>query len=234
MAVVGSGYMGGGIAQVLALAGNTVYLADVSLEVTEKNYRRLIDESKDFVAAGLFPEGATATLERNLVVAASVEEAVADADFIEEAVPEVLAIKHEILARISAASRPDAIIGSNTSTIAIGDMATAVTHPERFLGVHFSNPSPFIPGVEVIPHAGTVETVVTAAREIVHSTGKQTAVDTEYDTGDPRRLVGAHVQIGLQRRQRDDDDRDVERYEEDPEGEREQRHVAVLAHRGAP
>ena len=176
MAVVGSGYMGGGIAQVLALAGNTVYLADVSLEVTEKNYRRLIDESKDFVAAGLFPEGATATLERNLVVAASVEEAVADADFIEEAVPEVLAIKHEILARISAASRPDAIIGSNTSTIAIGDMATAVTHPERFLGVHFSNPSPFIPGVEVIPHAGTVETVVTAAREIVHSTGKQTAV----------------------------------------------------------
>ena len=176
MAVVGSGYMGGGIAQVLALAGNRVFLADVSLEVTEKNHRRLIDESKDFVAAGLFPEGATATLERNLVVAASVEEAVADADFIEEAVPEVLAIKHDILARISAAARPDAVIGSNTSTIPIGDMATAVINPERFLGVHFSNPSPFIPGVEVIPHAGTADPVVALAREIVHATGKQTAV----------------------------------------------------------
>ena len=176
IAIVGSGYMGGGIAQVLALAGNQVYLADVSLEVTEKNYQRLIEESKDFVTAGLFPEGSTATLESNLHVAATVEEAVANADFIEEAVPEVLAIKHDILARISAAARPDAIIGSNTSTISIGDMATAVTNPERFLGVHFSNPSPFIPGVEVIPHSGTAADVVDRAREIVHSTGKQTAV----------------------------------------------------------
>lgn len=176
IAIVGSGYMGGGIAQVLALAGNQVYLADVSREVTEKNYQRLIEESKDFVNAGLFAEGSTAILEANLHVAATVEEAVADADFIEEAVPEVLAIKHDILARISAAARADAIIGSNTSTISIGDMATAVTHPERFLGVHFSNPSPFIPGVEVIPHAGTDADVVARAREIVHSTGKQTAV----------------------------------------------------------
>ena len=176
IAIVGSGYMGGGIAQVLALAGNHVLLADVSLEVATLNYQRLIAESRDFVAAGLFPEGATSTLETNLHVAASVEEAVANADFIEEAVPEVLAIKHDILARISAAARPDAIIGSNTSTISIGDMATAVTNPERFLGVHFSNPSPFIPGVEVIPHAGTTDAVVAEAREIVHSTGKQTAV----------------------------------------------------------
>ena len=176
VAIVGSGYMGGGIAQVLALAGNHVLLADVSLEVATLNYQRLIAESRDFVAAGLCPEGATSPLETNLHVAASVEEAVANADFIEEAVPEVLAIKHDILARISAAARPDAIIGSNTSTISIGDMATAVTNPERFLGVHFSNPSPFIPGVEVIPHAGTTDAVVAAAREIVHSTGKQTAV----------------------------------------------------------
>jgi 3-hydroxybutyryl-CoA dehydrogenase len=176
IAIVGSGYMGGGIAQVLALAGNQVYLADISLEVTEKNHQRLIAESKDFVAAGLFAEGSTAILEANLHVAATVEDAVADADFIEEAVPEVLSIKHDILARISAAARPNAIIGSNTSTISIGDMASAVIHPERFLGVHFSNPSPFIPGVEVIPHAGTAADVVDRAREIVHSTGKQTAV----------------------------------------------------------
>lgn len=176
IAIVGSGYMGGGIAQVLALAGNQVYLADVSLEVTEKNYQRLIDESKDFVSAGLFADGSTAILEANLHVAATVEEAVANADYIEEAVPEVLAIKHDILARISAAAPADAIIGSNTSTISIGDMASAVIHPERFLGVHFSNPSPFVPGVEVIPHAGTGADVVDRAREIVHSTGKQTAV----------------------------------------------------------
>lgn len=176
VAIVGSGYMGGGIAQVLALSGATVALSDVSAEIAEKNYHRLIEESRNFVAAGLFPEGATETLEKNLVASVSVEEAVADADFIEEAVPEVLGIKNDILARICAAARPDAIIGSNTSTISIGEMAKAVTNPERFLGMHFSNPSPFIPGVEIIPHAGTDEAVVATAREIVHSTGKQTAV----------------------------------------------------------
>src|SRR6478672_3742060 len=104
IAVVGSGYMGGGIAQVLALAGARVALA-----------------------------------------------------------------------RISAAARPDAIIGSNTSTISIAKLAEVVENPERFLGVHFSNPAPFIPGVEVIPHEGTSEATVQAARTIVGETGKETA-----------------------------------------------------------
>ncbi|MBG0737881.1 3-hydroxyacyl-CoA dehydrogenase family protein [Paeniglutamicibacter antarcticus] len=175
IAVIGSGYMGGGIAQVLALAGARVALADVSAEVAEKNYHRLIAESRDFVKDGLFPAGATETLEKNLW-AASLAEAVADAEFIEEAVPEVLDIKRDTLAQISAAARPDAIIGSNTSTISIGDMATAVTNPGRFLGVHFSNPSPFIPGVEIIPHEGTDPQTVSAARELVHESGKSTAV----------------------------------------------------------
>ena len=176
IAVVGSGYMGGGIAQVLALAGARVALTDVSAEVADKNFHRLIAESKDFVRDGLFPEGATETLEANLWAADSLEQAVGQAEFIEEAVPEVLAIKHDILAQISAAAPAEAIIGSNTSTISIGDMASAVEHPERFLGVHFSNPSPFIPGVEIIPHAGTDPDVVSRARELVHEAGKLTAV----------------------------------------------------------
>jgi 3-hydroxybutyryl-CoA dehydrogenase len=175
IAVIGSGYMGGGIAQVFGLAGARVALADISAEVAEKNYHRLITESKEFVAEGLFPEDATATLEANLWPAASLAEAVSNADFIEEAVPEVLAAKQDTLRQISAAARPDAIIGSNTSTISIGDMADAVANPGRFLGVHFSNPSPFIPGVEIIPHAGTDESVVTRARQLIHDSGKSTA-----------------------------------------------------------
>jgi 3-hydroxybutyryl-CoA dehydrogenase len=175
IAVIGSGYMGGGIAQVFGLAGARVALADISAEIAEKNYHRLIAESKEFVSEGLFPAGATDTLEENLWPAASLAEAVSNADFIEEAVPEVLAIKNDTLRQISSAARPDAIIGSNTSTISIGDMADAVSNPGRFLGVHFSNPSPFIPGVEIIPHAGTDESVVTRARQLIHDSGKQTA-----------------------------------------------------------
>jgi 3-hydroxybutyryl-CoA dehydrogenase len=175
IAVVGSGYMGGGIAQVLALAGARVALADVSAEIARSNYDRLLKESDEFVAAGLFPADATDRLKENLWPAKDIEEAAAQAEFIEEAVPEVLEIKHSTLARISAAARPDAIIGSNTSTISIAELAGVVVNPERFLGVHFSNPAPFIPGVEVIPHAGTSEATIAGARAIVAETGKQTA-----------------------------------------------------------
>jgi 3-hydroxybutyryl-CoA dehydrogenase len=174
-AVVGSGYMGGGIAQVLALSGAVVAIADVSEEVAASSYERLLAESRRFVADGLFPAGSTETLSKNLRVAASIEDAVRDAEFIEESVPEVIETKRRILSTISAAARPDAIIGSNTSTISIGTLAEAVTGPGRFLGVHFSNPAPFIPGVELIPHAGTELRCLPLVKEIIETGGKRGA-----------------------------------------------------------
>ncbi|RKR03503.1 3-hydroxyacyl-CoA dehydrogenase [Kushneria sinocarnis] len=175
VAIVGSGYMGGGIAQVMALAGAEVRISDVSFEVTEKNRQRLIEEARQYVADELFPADAVERIERNVTAAESIEAAVEGTDFIEEAVPEKLDIKHETLRRICSAAPTDAIIGSNTSTISIASLAEAVTEPGRFLGVHFSNPSPFVPGVEIIPHAGTRSDVVDAACAIVHETGKETA-----------------------------------------------------------
>lgn len=175
IAVVGSGYMGGGIAQVLALAGHTVRIADVSAEIAASNRARLIAETEQFVTDGLFPADAVARVDAHLSAAASIEEAVAEADFIEEAVPEKIEIKHATLRRISEAARPDAIIGSNTSTILIESLAEAVVGPERFLGVHFSNPAPFIPGVELIPHPTTNEHAIAVGEAVVAATGKQSA-----------------------------------------------------------
>jgi 3-hydroxybutyryl-CoA dehydrogenase len=172
IAIVGSGYMGGGIAQVLALAGATVRLSDVSGDVARKNLDRLLQETRDFVRDGLMREGSTEIIEANVTAAETIEEAVADADFIEEAVPEVIEIKHQTLARVSAAARADAIIGSNTSTISIGKLAVAVGRPERFLGVHFSNPAPFIPGVEVIGHATTDPAAIEVVEGILRAAGK--------------------------------------------------------------
>jgi 3-hydroxybutyryl-CoA dehydrogenase len=80
-----------------------------------------------------------------------------------------------VLAAIEAAARPDAVIGSNTSTLPIGGLAANLQQPQRFLGVHFSNPAPFIPGVELIAHAGTDEAAVVAAEELVARTGKLSA-----------------------------------------------------------
>ncbi len=175
VAIVGSGYMGGGIAQMMALSGATVAISDISAEIAKSNYDRLITESEKFVAEGLFPAGSTEIIQANLSPAESIESAVADADYIEEAVPEVIAIKHETLARVSSAALPTAVIGSNTSTISIGVLAEAVVGPERFLGAHFSNPAPFIPGVELIPHTGTLAQAVDFAESVIRGTGKQTA-----------------------------------------------------------
>ncbi|ROO32871.1 3-hydroxyacyl-CoA dehydrogenase family protein [Salinisphaera japonica] len=176
IAIIGSGYMGGGIAQVMALAGAEVHIADVSYEVTQNNRERLLKEAADFAADGLFPKDAVERIDARVTAAKDIETAVSGADFIEEAVPEKIEIKHETLQRISAAASKDAIIASNTSTISIATLAEAVAAPTRFLGVHFSNPSPFVPGVEIIPHAGTHQEVIDLACAIVHETGKETAV----------------------------------------------------------
>ena len=172
VAVVGSGYMGGGIAQVFALAGRDVVIADVSAEVAASNLERIIGEARDFVAQGLFPADAVEVISEHVTAAESIEDAVADVDFVIEAVFERLDVKLETLGRISAACRPDTIIGSNTSTISINKMAVGVTHPERFFGVHFSNPAPFIPGVELIPHDATDPANFEPVEELLAASGK--------------------------------------------------------------
>lgn len=178
IAVVGSGYMGGGIAQVLALAGCSVVLSDQSAEIASANRERIIAEASAFAEQKLFVADAAETIARNVRAAASVEEAVEGVDFVEEAVPEIPAVKAEMLGRISAAN-PTAIIGSNTSTISIGELATHVQNPERFLGVHFSNPAPFIPGVELIPHDSTRSSAVEAVATLLRSAGKSPATVTD-------------------------------------------------------
>jgi 3-hydroxybutyryl-CoA dehydrogenase len=171
IAVVGSGYMGGGMAQVFAMAGHDVVLSDVTAEIAASNLDRVRTEAAQFEQQGLFPAGATELITRHISAAQSIEEAVADAEFIEEAVPERIEVKHETLRRISQANA-QGVIGSNTSTISITKLAEAVTNPERFLGVHFSNPAPFVPGVELIPHPSTAESAIVAAEELLSQCGK--------------------------------------------------------------
>lgn len=176
VAVVGTGYMGGGIAQSFALAGLPVTIADATPEATEAAHARLLAEAREFEDDGLYDAGATEKIRANLRVAASIEEAVAQVDFVEEAVFESVEVKHDVLGRISAAARPDAIIGSNTSTIPAAVLVTAVTNPERFLTVHFSNPAPFIPGVELVLSERTDPAVVPVVRELLGRADRQGAL----------------------------------------------------------
>jgi len=172
IAAVGSGYMGGGIAQVLALGGATVTLGDVDADVSAAALERLIREAEGFERDRLFAPGSTAVLRERLRTAASIEEAVDGAQYITEAVPESRAIKAEALARVSAAASETAIIGSNTSAIPIRELAASVAHPANFLGVHWMNPAPFVPAVELIPTAATAAGVLGGVRALIASAGK--------------------------------------------------------------
>jgi 3-hydroxybutyryl-CoA dehydrogenase len=175
IAVVGAGYMGGGIAQVFAMAGFDVAIVDADPDLTRRHLERLRREASDFEEQGLFDPGSAELVRRNLRAVDALPEAVADADLIEEAVLERPDVKGPVLLSIEQAARPDAVIGTNTSTLPIGDLAAGLEHAERFLGVHFSNPAPFIPGVELIAHGGTDEAVIAAVEAVVARTGKLTA-----------------------------------------------------------
>jgi 3-hydroxybutyryl-CoA dehydrogenase len=175
VAVVGAGYMGGGIAQVLAIGGFRVAITDADAATTRRNLDRIRQEARTFEEQGLFDPGWADLVEANVWAAGSLEEAVGEADFVEEAVLEAPAVKGPVLTAIEAVARPDAVIASNTSTLPISGLAVHLQHPARFLGVHFSNPAPFIPGVELIAHAGTDESAVVAAEEVVARTGKLSA-----------------------------------------------------------
>lgn len=174
-AVVGSGYMGGGIAQVLALHGHQVLLGDVDGETAERARARLVEQAGQFEAQGLMRAGAADTIGKNLAAAGSIEEAVAQADYIAEAVPEDPDLKAAILSRISGAAPAGAVIGTNTSAIPIGQLANSVSSPERFLGVHWMNPAPFIPGVELIPGPDTAPAVLDLAEALIRGLGKTPA-----------------------------------------------------------
>lgn len=114
-------------------------------------------------------------MEQNISAGKTIEEAVADVDFIEEAVFERIDVKRDVLALISKHARPDAIIGTNTSTIPVKELESAVEHPERFLTVHFSNPAPFIPGVELVAGEATTDAAIAEVKELLARSGNQGA-----------------------------------------------------------
>jgi 3-hydroxybutyryl-CoA dehydrogenase len=173
--VVGAGYMGGGIAQVLALNGFKVRIADVSVEATREALARLEKEAREFEEQGLFHSGSADTIMGNLTAGDSLEESVADVDFVMEAVFEDADVKKDVLARICTSARPDAIIGTNTSTIPVKVLVEAVTNPERFLTVHFSNPAPFIPGVELVAGEATSQEVIDSIKDLLVRAGREGA-----------------------------------------------------------
>jgi 3-hydroxybutyryl-CoA dehydrogenase len=171
VAVLGAGTMGNGIAHVFARAGYKVILRDVE--------QRYLDRGMDTIAKNLDREikkGKLAEAEKGTVLGRLVPvtdmSTVANADFLVEAVPEKLEIKRHVLAEADHLLRPDVIIASNTSSIAMTTLAALTKRPERFVGMHFMNPVPVMTLVEVIRALQTSEATFTATMDLAKKLGK--------------------------------------------------------------
>ncbi len=178
VAVIGAGQMGAGIAQTAAAHGNAVLLADIDL-VTAEKARTGIEKSlgklvaKDKISA----REAKETLARITPVADYAP--MAEAAFIIEAATEREEIKRAIFVKAGAVLAPTAILASNTSSIPITRMANHAPDPARFIGLHFFNPVPLMPLIEVIPGLATAPETTARTRTFAESLGKQVVLSQD-------------------------------------------------------
>ena len=177
--VVGAGTMGNGIAQVFAQAGFDVRLVDAAAPALEraqatieKSLAKLVEKQK------LSSSDRDAALGR-LTTATSVD-ALADTEYVVEAIFEDADAKRGLFARLDQITRPDVILASNTSSISITALGAATTRPDKVLGMHFMNPVPLMTLVELIRGQSTSAASMFAATELCMRLNKTAVEAADY------------------------------------------------------
>ncbi len=175
ISVLGAGTMGHGIAQVAAQAGYRTTLYDIEA--------RLLDAARARIAANLAAgiergklDGAARDTALALIRTTTQIEDAAAADLIFEAVPERVPLKQQIFGELSRHAPDSCIFASNTSSLSIGELATATDRADRFLGMHFFNPVHVMKLLELVVHPGTSEEALSAARAVGDAMGKTSIV----------------------------------------------------------
>jgi 3-hydroxybutyryl-CoA dehydrogenase len=174
--VVGSGIMGAGIAEVAARAGCDVVVREVTDELAEAGRARIAASLDRAVTRGKLPAADRDAALGRIRTTTSLAE-LADRDLVIEAVVEDEASKTALYRELSAVVRPDCVLASNTSSIPISRLAAAAQGPERVLGMHFFNPVPVLPLVELVPSLRTGQSTVDTARAFAEDRlGKKTVL----------------------------------------------------------
>jgi len=175
VSVLGCGLMGSGIAQVCAMAGYRTVVREVDAAPLargraslEKSLAKLVEKGK------ITPADRDAAL-RRLSYTTDLD-ALSDSDLVIEAVTEDLTVKNRLWVELDGLCPPATIFASNTSSLAIGAMAAATRRPDRFVGLHFFNPVPLMPLVEVVRPATTSRETFERSLAFARSLGKETVV----------------------------------------------------------
>ncbi len=171
--VIGAGTMGHGIAQVAAMAGSEVVLYDVDLGLVESGLARIQANLAKGVERGkVAADHAEESLTR--ITGTTSLAAVADeVDLVVEAVPERLELKQDLFGKLQSLAPETAIFGTNTSSLSIASIASALDDPGRVIGMHFFNPVHIMALLELVVHDGTHEEVTAAATAFGARIGKE-------------------------------------------------------------
>ena len=187
VAVIGAGLMGHGLALVFAEGGHDVHITDTFAEFLFTVKSRITSTLKSL-------ERDISAVDR-IEAVGTLEDAVADADFVIEAVPEKLELKQQLFAQIESAARSDAILATNTSVIPITQIMARVKTKHRAIGTHWWNPPYLVPLVEVIQTVDTSPEVIEATMALMRQLGK-VAVHVRKDVPG---FVGNRMQHALWR-----------------------------------
>ena len=169
--VLGCGLMGSGIAQVCAQSGHRTIVREVDERLVEKGLGRIRAFLDAGVARGKTTPAARDSVLANLSGTTDVAD-LAGAEVVVEAIVENLDAKREMLAALEAVVGPRTLVASNTSSLCITEMAAAMQHPGRFLGVHFFSPVPVMKLVEVIRGLATSDETYRCGMEFARTLGK--------------------------------------------------------------
>lgn len=177
--VVGCGLMGSGIAEVLAKNGYNVIVREVNADFLQKGLARIQASTQKAVdRKKITAELREQTLGR--ITPTTKLEELAPCDYVIEAAIENLNLKKDIFERLDAITRPDTILASNTSSLSIAEMASKTRKPERVLGMHFFNPVPVMPLLEMVRSFMTSDETYETSRALGESLGKQIIVAKDY------------------------------------------------------
>ncbi|MEW2585690.1 3-hydroxyacyl-CoA dehydrogenase [Streptomyces virginiae] len=171
VAVVGAGTMGQGIAQVALLAGHRVLIYDIDAALASDGVGIVQDRVERMAAKGRL-DRAEAEQAVGRIAAAGALADLAGAALVIEAVVENVGIKQTLFAALEDVLEPDALLATNTSSLSVTELAAALAHPGRFLGLHFFNPAPLLPLVEVVSGSATDPDAVERAYRTVLGWGK--------------------------------------------------------------
>lgn len=175
VAIIGSGTMGSGIAQVAATAGCEVKIYDTNLNALAKSKSNLENTLSKLVEKTKIVEHEKSRIENNISYAHTLGE-LSHSDLIIEAIVENLDIKQKLFSELENYVSPETILASNTSSLSIASIAASCQKPERVLGIHFFNPAPLMQLVEVIPAVQTSAEVLQKSVQIISDWKKVVAV----------------------------------------------------------